>query len=297
LGYAQSTGAKLYYEETGNGYPIVFVHEFGADFREWEAQVRWFSREYRCITFSARGYPPSDVPEDESLYGYEHSVNDIAAVLRHLGLARAHVVGLSMGAYTTLHFGLRYPEMASGLVVAGVGSGSPLADREVFKALSEAMADRFIKEGSEALGEALGLGATRVQLQNKDPRSWDEFVRHMREHSPSGSALTLRRYQALRPSFHEFESEFSQLVIPVLLVVGDEDEPCLETNLFLKRTIPSAGLWVAPRTGHAINLEEPAAFNAAVQSFFGTVERGRWGLRDPRTREGGVLPLSSKRGA
>lgn len=292
--YAQSTGAKLYFEETGTGYPVIFVHEFGADHREWEAQVRWFSREYRCITFNARGYPPSDVPEDESLYGYEHSFADIAAVLRHLGISKAHVVGLSMGAYATLHFGLNHPEMASALVVAGVGSGSPLSDRAAFKTQSEAMAERFLNEGSQALGEALGLGATRVQLQNKDPRSWDDFVRHMGEHSPLGSAMTLRRYQAIRPSFHEVKEELSRLTVPVLLAVGDEDEPCLDTNLFLKRTIPSAGLWMAPRTGHAINLEEPAAFNAAVQSFFGTVERGRWGVRDPRTLGGGVLPFAQR---
>src|ERR1700736_1392108 len=103
--YAQATGAKLYFEETGTGYPVIFVHEFGADHREWETQIRWFSRDYRCIAFNARGYPPSDVPEDDALYGQEHAADDIAAVLRHLEIGRAHVVGLSMGAFATLHFG------------------------------------------------------------------------------------------------------------------------------------------------------------------------------------------------
>ena len=287
--YAQSDGAKLYYEQTGTGYPIIFVHEFAADHREWETQIRWFSREYRCITFNARGYPPSEVPEDDRAYGQDHAADDIAAVLRHLQIDRAHVVGLSMGAFATLHFGLRHAAMASALVVAGGGSGAPKADRQNFKTQSEAMAARFLSEGSKKLAPEMGLSPTRVQLQIKDPRSWAEFVAHVGEHSAVGSANTLRNYQALRPSLYDLTDQLRRLTVPTLLVVGDEDEPCLEANLFLKRTIPTAGLWIVPRTGHAVNLEEPAAFNAAVQSFFSTVERGRWGLRDPRTLAGGVF--------
>ena len=128
--YAPSSDARLYYEETGSGYPIIFVHEFDNDHRGWERQVAWFSRHYRCVAFSARGYPPSDVPEHDAAYGYEHAVDDVAAVLRHLGIARAHVVGLSMGAYATLAFGLRHPQMASALVVTGCGSGSEASYRE-----------------------------------------------------------------------------------------------------------------------------------------------------------------------
>jgi pimeloyl-ACP methyl ester carboxylesterase len=282
MAYAQAGGVKLYYEETGSGYPIVFVHEFGSDYREWETQVRWFSREYRCITFNARGYPPSDVPTQEDAYGYQHSIEDIAVVMRAAGVAKAHVVGLSMGAYATLLFGLRHADMASALVVAGCGSGSPKEARASFKQQSEANAEQFLKTGSPAVAQTTGHSPTRIQLKNKDPRGWQEFVTHLGEHSALGSALTLRRYQALRPSLVDFTDELKKLTVPVLLALGDEDEPCLETNLFLKRAIPSAGLWMAPKTGHAINLEEPAAFNRAVQDFFGSVERGRWALRDPR---------------
>ncbi len=287
--YAQSSGAKLYFEETGSGHPIIFVHEFGADHREWETQVRWFSRNYRCITFNARGYPPSEVPDDDSSYGQDHATADIATVLKHLAIEKAHVVGLSMGAFAALHFGLRYPQMATALVVAGCGSGAPKAEREIFKRQCDATAERFLKEGSAPLARALGLGPTRVQLQNKDPRGWEEFVQHLSEHSPKGSALTLRNYQALRPSLYDLEADLTKMAVPLLLVVGDEDEPCLDANVFLKRTIPSAGLWMVPRTGHAVNLEEPDAFNRAVQEFFGMVERGKWTVRDPRTLASGAL--------
>ncbi len=267
--FAQSTGARLYYEETGHGHPIVFVHEFGADHREWETQIRWFAREYRCIAFAARGYPPSDVPAGDASYGHRHATDDIAAMLRHLAIAKAHVIGLSMGAYATLQFGLRHPAMASALVLAGCGSGAVPAERASFEAQTLETAAQFLRRGSAALAPQLAASPTRVQLQNKDPRGWAEFVAHLAAHSAMGSALTLRNFQALRPSLWEFEAELRRLAVPTLIIVGDEDNPCLEPSLFLKRTIPAAGLWVFPRTGHAVNLEEPALFNRVCGDFLG----------------------------
>ena len=95
-------GVKLYYEETGSGIPIVFAHEFAGDYRSWEEQMRFFSRRHRCITYSARGYKPSDVSTDVKSYSYMHWVNDAVAVLDHLKIDKAHLIGLSMGGYTSL---------------------------------------------------------------------------------------------------------------------------------------------------------------------------------------------------
>jgi pimeloyl-ACP methyl ester carboxylesterase len=277
--YAQAEGAKLYYEETGHGYPIVFVHEFGSDCREWETQVRFFSREYRCVTYNARGYPPSEVPEDEKLYGQEYAVNDVAAVMRHLGIQKAHVVGLSMGGFATLLFGIRYPQMASALVVAGAGSGAPKAEHAAFKASNQEKAKKLIAQGWKGeLAEETGHSPTRIQLKKKDPRGWAEFMQHLEEHSALGTGLTMKHYQGGRDSIFDWEPQLKQMQVPTLLAVGDEDAPCIETNVFLKKVLPNAGLWIYPRTGHAINLEEPAAFNRACQDFFSTVERGRWTL-------------------
>lgn len=287
MSYANADGVKLYVEETGTGYPIVFVHEFAADHREWETQVRYFSRSYRCITFAARGYTPSDVPEAEDAYHYTHLADDIAAVMRHAGVAKAHVVGLSQGAYATLMFGLRHPQMASALVAAGCGSGSVREQREEFMRTCEATSHRFVREGAAALAQEIGLAPSRVQLLNKDPRGWQEFVDHLSQHSATGSSLTMRNYQGKRPSLYDFAQQFAAMTIPTLVVVGDEDESCIEPSVFLKRTIPTAGLFVQPRTGHAINLEEPAVFNREVQEFFSAVERGTWGRRDPRAVVGG----------
>ncbi len=274
--YIDAAGARLYCEETGGGYPIVFVHEFGSDYREWESQVRYFSRAYRCITYNARGYPPSDVPEDANQYGWEFAVDDIAAVMKGLAVDRAHVVGLSMGGYAALQFGLRYPERASAIVAAGAGSGSPPSQRDAWLKETPALARGFVERGMDAMAEEMGHHPTRIQLKYKDPRSWQEFVAHLREHSELGMSKTMARYQTLRPSLYDFREPLSRMKIPVLLAVGDEDAPCLETNLMLKSAIPGAGLWVHPNTGHAINLEEPAAFNGQVEGFLNEVERGSW---------------------
>jgi pimeloyl-ACP methyl ester carboxylesterase len=276
LSFVNADGVRLYVEETGSGDPIVFVHELHSDYRGWEAQVRWFSRLYRCVTYNARGYPPSDVPADPNAYGMPFVVHDIAAVVKSLGGSKAHVVGSSMGAYAALHFGLGYPQMARSLVVSGVGSGSPAANRASWIAESEAQARAYLEQGSAAVAEVVGQGPTRTQLLRKDPRGFQEFLCHLREHSAEGKARTILGYQARRPSLQDYQKEFSALQIPVLLISGDEDEPCLETTLWLKKTLPNAGLWISPNSGHAINLEEPAAFNRNLEDFFGAVERGRW---------------------
>lgn len=284
MGYARAGDVSLYYEDTGRGTPIVFVHEYASDVRAWETQVRYFSREYRCVAFNARGYPPSDVPERDDQYGQDFAAEDIGAVLDSLKLNRAFVVGLSMGASAALHFAMRHPERVLGLVFASGGSGSEHASRERFIAEARQAADLLDQQGMQPLVDGLSYGATRIQLLNKDPRGWEEFRQHLFEHSARGSALTMRNYQAKRPSLHDFAALLKASAVPTLLIVGDEDDPVLEANLFLKRCMPAAGLHMLPRTGHAVNLEEPAAFNRAMHDFLSAVERGRWTPRDPRAQ-------------
>lgn len=284
--YVDAAGARLYFEEHGQGYPLIFVHEFGSDSRGWEDQVRCFSRAYRCIAFNARGYPPSDVPEESGLYGWEFAVDDVAAVMRGLAIERAHVVGSSMGGYATLQFGLRYPEKASAIVAAAVGSGSPPSRRDVWLKETSILARAFIERGMGAMAERMALGPTRIQLKYKDPKSWQGFVDRLRQQSSRGMSYTMARCQALRPPLHDLRDQFSAMTVPVLLLVGDEDPPCLETSLMLKSLLPNAGLWICPNTGHAIHLEEPAAFNAQIESFLRAVERGSWRRGYPSTEHG-----------
>lgn len=282
-------GVNLYVEETGEGTPIVFVHEFAGDVRSYEPQVRWLARRYRCVTYNARGYPPSDVPTDASAYSQERARDDIRCVLDGLKIDRAHVVGVSMGGFATLHFGLAYPDRALSLVVAGCGYGARLDTRPQFQKEAEATADRLETGGMAKEAAVYGAGPTRVQYQNKDPRGWQEFIGQLSEHSAKGSANTMRGVQARRPSLYHLEDKLKALQVPTLVMTGDEDEPCLDESVYLKRRIPSAGLVVMPKTGHALNLEEPALFNQLVTDFFHQVERGRWALRDPRSIATNIL--------
>jgi pimeloyl-ACP methyl ester carboxylesterase len=282
-------GVKLYFEETGRGAPVIFVHEFAGDCRSWEPQVRHFARRYRCITYNARGYPPSDVPDDPAHYTQARACADIKAVLDYLGIERAHIVGLSMGGFATLHFGLTYPETARSLVVAGCGYGAERERRAQFRAEAEACAESLERDGMKAFAAGYSLGPARVQFQNKDPRGWREFADLLAEHSARGAALTQLGVQRERPSLYDLEDKLATLTVPTLIVNGDEDEPCLIPGVYLKRTIPNAGLWVMPKTGHTMNLEEPVAFNHGLAEFFDLVEAGRWEPRDPRSISDTIL--------
>jgi pimeloyl-ACP methyl ester carboxylesterase len=284
-----SDGVRLYYEEAGSGIPIVFVHEFGGDHRSWEPQMRYFARRNRCITFAARGYPPSDVPEDVEHYSQARAMSDIADVIDALNLAPAHVVGLSMGGFATLHLGLDHPGKARSLVVAGTGYGAEKQHEAYFKSVSEDVARNFLSQGSKAFAETYALGASRVQFQNKDPRGWREFADQLGEHSNIGAANTMRGVQARRPSLYDLESRLRAMTLPTLVVSGDEDDHCLQPGLFLKRVVPACGLLVLPKTGHTLNLEEPDWFNTAVMQFHGLVDAGRWGARDPRANPGQIM--------
>ena len=293
MGYATTDdGVRLHYQDTGEGVPIVFVHEFAGDHRSWELQVRFFARRHRCITYAARGYPPSDVPESVESYSQERAAVDILAVMEGAGIEKAHVVGLSMGAFATLHFGLDHPERALSLVVAGIGYGAEKTREAVFRQGAEEAARGFETKGSKAFAEIYGRSAARVQFEAKDPRGWREFVDQLAEHSPQGAANTMRGVQSRRPSLYDLEVRLERLRLPTLIIAGDEDDNSLQPSLFLKLTIPTSGLLVLPKTGHTINLEEPDLFNRAVADFLAQVTAGRWGPRDPRARPDEILKTS-----
>jgi pimeloyl-ACP methyl ester carboxylesterase len=278
-----SKEVRLYYEEAGRGFPIVFVHEFADDLYSWEPQLRYFSRRYRCIAFNARGYPPSDEPRRVAKYSQAIATDDIANVMRHLKLKKAHIIGCSMGGLATLHFGLRYPRLAKSLTVVGAGYGSDPDKKAQFLRDTEVMARRFEERGTKEAIKPYQIGPARVQFQNKDPRGFAHFCAKFAEHSAPGSANTLRGVQARRPSIYTLERGLSRLSVPTHIVTGDEDNNCLEPGIFVKRVCPAAQLTVVGATGHAVNIEEPDLFNRITAEFLAQVDSGRWRPRDPRS--------------
>ena len=281
---------KLYYEETGQGTPIVFVHEFASDHSGWEPQMREFGKRHRCIAYAARGYTPSDVPAGAENYSYRHVMRDCVAVLDRLGIDKAHLIGLSMGGYTSVQVALNHPERVRSMVLAGTGSGSERWYTQEFQTASRALGDEFERHGSAAVAKGYGQGPSRLPFLLKDARGFAEFSRHLAEHDAQGSANTSRGFQGGRPSLYDFNAEIRKLSAPALIVVGDEDDRCIEPSLFLKDALAGSGLVMMPKSGHAVNLEEPDLFNAVVGDFLARVETGRWALRDPRTR--GARPFT-----
>lgn len=276
-------GVTLHVEEQGTGTPMLFIHEFAGDHRSWDPQMRYFSRSHRCITYSARGYPPSDVPDKVDAYSQTHAINDALAVLDGLGVEQAHVVGLSMGGFCALHLARLHPERLLSAAIGGVGYGAAHDKRVAFRRECEAIARAFAEEGSAQVAARYSLGPARVQFQNKDPRGHELFAAALAQHSPIGSSLTMRGVQANRPSLYDFDVEFAAMTTPILIMVGDEDEGAIEASLMLKKMIPTAGLSQFPKTGHTLNLEEPEMFNGSLVNFFTTIAAGKWGLRDPRS--------------
>ena len=293
MSWATSKDAvRLYYEEAGAGSAIIFVHEFGGDYRSWEPQMRHFSRRHRCITFSARGFSPSDVPATVSSYSQPLAVEDILAVMDAAHIEKAHIVGLSMGGFATLHFGLVAPKRAMSLTVAGSGYGAEKEHEAYFRSVSLEVARQFETQGSEQFAKTYSLGASRVQFQNKDPRGWAEFATWLGEHDSMGSANTMKGVQAERPSIYDLEAELKVMDVPMLVITGDEDDHCLQPAIFMKKTVPACGLLVLPKTGHTSNLEEPERFNSFVSEFIATVESGRWDKRDTRALPGQIMKTS-----
>jgi 3-oxoadipate enol-lactonase len=275
---------RIYFEEAGRGTPIIFLHEFAADYTNWEPQMRYFSRGHRCIAYSARGYTPSDVPDASEVYSYKHFYTDALAVLDHLGIEKAHLVGLSMGSYSSLQIGIHAPHRALSMTLAGVGSGSSLENLDAFRKQCQATAAQFETIGSAEVAKVTREAPGRIPFLVKDPRGHADFYAALARHDAKGSANTMRSFQGGRPSIYTMTEAIQQVPTPALIICGDEDDACIEPSLFLKKHLPAAGLTFFPKSGHVLNLEEPSLFNEMVERFVALTEAGRWPVRDPRSR-------------
>src|SRR5216684_8109111 len=242
--------------------------------------------EHQYIPHSARGYTPSDTPPSPEVYTYKHFYTDALAVLDHLKIAKAHFVGLSMGSYSSLQIGLNTPERALSLTLAGVGSGSSLENLEAFRKQCRDNAEQYETIGAAEVAKATREAPSRIPFLVKDPRGHADFYDALARHDSRGSANTMRSFQGGRPSIYTLTEAIRKVPTPALVICGDEDDNCIEPSLFLKKHLPAAGLAIFPKSGHVLNLEEPALFNEMVERFIALVEAGRWPPRDPRSMAG-----------
>ena len=270
----QANGISIAYEEAGEGFPLVFAHEFAGSMESWQAQVHFFARRYRVITYNARGYPPTEVPEASEAYSQDIAVEDMKGLLDALAIREAYIAGLSMGGSLALHFGLRHPQMARALIVAAAGTGS--TNPEESRTMWREMADAMERDGWPAPSpttprarRACSCGARTPPATRSSSASSSPTPRRARRN-------TMRGVQAGRPPIFVWEDDMKKLELPTLILCGDEDEPCVEPSIFMKRNIKRSGLVMFPQSGHAFNLEEPDLFNRAVLDFLTAVEAGKW---------------------
>ena len=283
--HAPINGIDIYYEVHGTGDAIIFCHEFAGDIRSWDLQVNHFSRNFQVITYCARRYSPTSVPEDPKLYTQDLVIDDLKGLMDFLKIDKAHIVGLSMGGNVALNFGIKYPEQAKTLTIAGTGTGSDNPD--LFRGRILKFSDGMRSEGMAFMSDYL-KGPQRIQHQLKDPKGYQLFCEKFLEHSNIGSANTFYGIMAKRPPIFDLKNQLSNMKIPVLVMTGDEDDPCIKPSLFIKESIPSAGLTMFPRSGHAINLEEPQLFNASVTEFINHSGASYWGPRGQGEAEGSL---------
>lgn len=269
-----ASGVDLYYEATGEGTPLVWVHEYGGDLRSWEPQVRYFSRRHRVVTYNHRGYSRSTIPRTAREYSQELLVSDLHRLLTHLALGPVHLGGCSMGANVARDFAIAHAEMTRSLILVGVGAGS--TDREEFLKAQEAIAAGLEREGMAILIRDFETQPMRASFKEKDPRGFAEFLRQAGEHDAQACAHLAREVIAKRKTIFELEAELRALRVPTLIMVGDRDALCVKPSLVMRGWLPHAGLVVFPACGHTPNIEEPGLFNLHVAEFLAAVEGGRW---------------------
>ena len=283
--HAPINGIDIYYEVHGTGDTIIFCHEFAGDIRSWDLQVNYFSRNFQVLTYCARGYPPTSIPEDPESYSQDLAIDDLKGLMDFLKIDKAHIIGLSMGGNVALNFGIKYSEQAKTLTIAGTGTGSD--DPGLFRDRILKFSDGMRSEGMTFMSDYL-KGPQRVQHQLKDPKGYQLFCEQFMEHSNIGSANTFYGVMTKRPPVFDLKNQLANIKIPVLVMTGDEDDPCIKPSLFIKESIPGAGLIMFPRSGHAINLEEPQLFNSSVSEFINNSSADYWGPREQGEAEGSL---------
>jgi proline iminopeptidase len=169
------------------------------------------------------------------------------------------------------------------ITLAAVGAGSDLGNLDAFRKQCRENAGQFETIGSAEVAKVTREAPSRISFLLKDPRGHADFYAALARHDSRGSANTMRGFQGGRPSIYTLTDAIRKIPTPALIICGDEDDNCIGPSLFLKQHLPAAGLTFFPKSGHVLNLEEPALFNEMVERFIALVEAGRWPVRDPRS--------------
>ena len=270
-------GFEMYVEEHGTGYPLVFSHDYASNHRTWDAQVDRFSREYRCVTYSSRGFLPSEVPQDVAQYSPDLVIDDLLALLDALEIERAHLVGVSAGSNIVLQAAMKRPDRCSAVVACAAGTGS--VDREHFLEHIGGLGKLARSGNMDEVAAQFCEGAFVQDFKHKNPVGWQRFRDGMAKCSPLGWANAVDGVLLKRPVVFAREDALVACRPPTLIMAGDNDATCVEPAHFMHDLLSHSALALIPRSGHFIHLEEPELFNTLVASFLRRVESGNWNER------------------
>jgi pimeloyl-ACP methyl ester carboxylesterase len=247
-------GIKIHYEVHGDGPPLLLTHGYSSTSAMWRGQIEALSKQHTLILWDMRGHGQSDYPDDPLAYSEALTVADMAALLDAVGASRAIVGGLSLGGYMSLAFYRAYPERVRALLIIDTGPGFKKDDaREAWNRRAHETAERFEREGLAVLQS---LSRERSGVSHRDAGGLARAARGMLAQRDARVIETL-----------------PEIKVPALVVVGADDAPFLAASDYMAAKIPGATKVVIPAAGHAVNIDQPEAFIAAVLPFLDGLPR------------------------
>ena len=253
MAYLNRDDIRLYYETHGEGPVILLTHGYSATSQMWRGQIGALSTKNQVVVWDMRGHGQSDYPDDIGAYSEETTVGDMVAILDALEARTAIVGGLSLGGYMSLAFHLRHPERVRALLIIDTGPGYRKDEaREGWNQNALKTAERFEKEG---LRQLQGASRERATATHRNAEGLAMAARGM---------LTQRDARVI--------NSLPEIRVPSLVLVGDRDTPFLAAADYMAAKIPNAAKVVLRDAGHASNIDQPAAFNDAVENFIQSVK-------------------------
>jgi len=245
-------GVEIYYETHGEGPVILLTHGYSATAEMWRGQVAALSKNHKLVLWDMRGHGRSDYPSDQGEYSEEKTVADMAALLDAVGAKRAIIGGLSLGGYMSLAFQATHPERVSALLIIDTGPGYKKDEaRDGWNRNALKTAERYETDG---LGLLSAGSAERRTARHRDATGLARAARGM---------LTQKNARVIE--------SLPGIKVPSIVIVGENDTPFLAASDYMAAKIPGARKAVIPNAGHAANIDNPDAFNAALVSFLETL--------------------------
>jgi len=268
-GFAPVHNGRLYYEVVGSGDPVVFIHGNLGDRRHWDLQFETFGQRFKAVRYDVRGFGKSSLPNEAQVYSH---YEDLAALLDHLGIESAHLIGWSMGSGVVVDFAIALPERTRSLTLVGpwaFGYSSP-ATQEIFSGMQQVQA--ALAAGGHAHAVEAWMSSPFFSRTIVDPAAGDRF----RAIADDYTFWHFARGDPQKTLEPKAAGRVTDIRAPTLIVAGERDlAACLELADMFAKSIPGSRKVVIAGAGHLMHMEKPEEFNEIVSAFVGNVATNR----------------------